>query len=213
MKLSATITRFVYLCKLGVLLATSALCWVGAVHVSPIVWGEKSSTGVTVHGVAEAPEAERADSPSAVEEIRRICIDEYHLGELTVDVLLEKESSGGKQDRLYRFEPGQMSRALKVTKNENEARMLASSHCPLHVMGLTAREAGVHWSDLYKPDVCARTGCGYFRKQLDDANKSSATKVEKLYTAFWHYNGGRAYAEDAIQRLAMRLVDDYASVL
>ncbi|MFM7011396.1 MAG: hypothetical protein ACKO0Z_19060 [Betaproteobacteria bacterium] len=160
--------------------------------------------------------AERVYTPAAVEQIRAICVNDYKTPELVVDVLLEKESAGGNKDQLYRFEPGQMSRAQKLTRSDGEARMLASSHCPLHVMGMPAREMGIHWSDLYDPETCAKAGCGYWRKQYEAASKEG-DKIQQLHSAFRSYNGaGPAavkYANDAIDRLAVRLVSDYAGLM
>lgn len=79
----------------------------------------------------------------------------YGLDPILVQAVIGVESSGGRY--LYRFEPGVYNRLSRV-KNEQERRMLASSHGPMHVLGITAAARGVHWSELYDNTTALETG-------------------------------------------------------
>ena len=115
-----------------------------------------------------------------------------------VSVILEKES-GGKMNSI-RFESHYMNRAGKLTNNKDEQRMYASSHCAMQVMGTLAHSYGYKWSDLYDPAVCAEVSLKYLKKCL--SKHSGAGKYQQIKNAYKCYNGGDAYANDAIERLS-----------
>lgn len=128
---------------------------------------------------------------------------------LILHVISDKESSGGSQRALYRFEPHLFSR-LRNEKNykdfsDSEVRMLASSHGAFHILGITAeRECGLHFSKLYdieKSALCAAR----IIKRIDETVKTKATE-HRLKEVFRQYNGqgpsAENYAKDAMVRLA-----------
>lgn len=95
------------------------------------------------------------------------------------------ESGDGKW--LYRYEPGKMQAAAKHSGFVEEQRMLASSHGPMHVLGLTALEYGVHWSKLYGSQGI-ELGVQYLAKGWEASKKLS--KAERVNKTLLYYNGG-----------------------
>lgn len=128
---------------------------------------------------------------------------------LILHVISDKESSGGNQRALYRFEPHLFSR-LRGDKNyrelsDSEVRMLASSHGVFHILGLTAeRECGLHFSKLYDTEKSAMCAARIV-KRIDETVKAKATE-HRLREIFRQYNGqgpaAENYAKDAMVRLA-----------
>jgi|694.fasta_scaffold01277_35 hypothetical protein len=128
---------------------------------------------------------------------------------LILHVISDKESSGGNQRALYRFEPHLFSR-LRGDRNyrelsDSEVRMLASSHGVFHILGLTAeRECGLHFSKLYDTEKSAMCAARIVRR-IDETVKAKATE-HRLREIFRQYNGqgpaAETYAKDAMVRLA-----------
>lgn len=130
-------------------------------------------------------------------------------------VIFNHESLGGKRN--YRFEPGMMDAALRITKNTDEARMLASSHCPMHVMGTTARQYGSTWEKITKSDdECADVAAHVVSDCLDTC-ASKKRISEQVFCAFRCYNGGpKAKGQDSAEYAANRsaeLFDQWLSDL
>jgi hypothetical protein len=131
---------------------------------------------------------------------------------IVLQVICDKESSGGSANSLYRFEPGLYTR-LRSNKSyrqisDSELRMLSSSHGAFHILGLTAeRECQLHFSKLYDLEVSANCAAKIVRR-IEDGIKSNNTEY-KLFEIFRQYNGQGAkaeqYATDAMGRLASLL--------
>ena len=153
-------------------------------------------------------------------------IDEVSLGELVekvakeakvdpliLHVIVEKESSGGRQ--LYHFEPELFSRVKpKFPKtSDDELRMLSSSHGIFHVLGFTAKEqCGLHWAKLYDPLASARCAASIVSRLHKDSKAKDAG--DRLWAIFYGYNGkgpkAQGYADEAMRMVAARLYEKVA---
>lgn len=112
--------------------------------------------------------------------------------------------SGGRMDAI-RFEPGQMTRAAKFSKDPEQQRMLSSSHCALQIMGYNAARLGISWSDLYDPETCFETGMAILKECLDRHKNKS--KYQQLHSALVCYNGGEKYADAILGRIGRVLIE------
>lgn len=133
----------------------------------------------------------------------------HRIDPIILQIISEKESSGGDSRSLYRFEPALFAklRASKTYRalSDSEVRMLASSHGAFHILGVTAeQECQLHFSRLYDAEssaMCAARIVSRISSGLKD--KSAA---HRLRETFRQYNGrGRMaeqYASDAMIRLA-----------
>ena len=82
---------------------------------------------------------------------------EYGIEPAIVWAINQHESMQNKDP--HHFDPGKLEEARKYTDSDYEAKMLASSHGPMHVHALTARGYGVHWSQLSDPETSVRLAC------------------------------------------------------
>lgn len=114
------------------------------------------------------------------------------------------QESGGKMDAI-RYEPGQMSRAAKFSKNPEQQRMLSSSHCALQIMGYNAARLGISWSDLYDPETCFEAGMTIVKECLD--RHKTKSKYEQLRGALTCYNGSERYADAILGRISRALIE------
>ena len=115
------------------------------------------------------------------------------------------QESGGRMDAI-RFEPGQMSRAAKFTRDPEKQKMLSSSHCALQVMGYNAARLGISWSDLYVPETCVKTAMVILKECLD--RHKGKPKYEQLYGALTCYNGSEKYAQAILSRIGRALIEE-----
>lgn len=155
------------------------------------------------------PKREVAQSPLSLEESITKASKINGVDPLILHVISEKESAGGNQRALYRFEPHLFTR-LRGEKNyrdlsDSEIRMLASSHGVFHILGITAeRECGLHFSKLYDTEKSALCAARIVRR-IDETVKAKATE-HRLREIFRQYNGqgpaAETYAKDAMVRLA-----------
>lgn len=130
-----------------------------------------------------------------LEVIYRKAAEKYGLPPVALKALAMQESSGGKY--LYRFEPHVFAR---LKGEENERRMMASSHGVMQILGTTAKEAcGLHWSELYDRLQNVMCGARYLRMQLD--RHKTGDKAERMLKAFASYNGSGEKAELHAQRV------------
>jgi len=166
---------------------TAILSTWGGVAISDYLPAPKT---VTQYIQVEKPEEKYPDL------IREIA-PKYGVPLEVVAVLIQKEHDDTRYP--YRFEPGQMARAQRLVKNESQARLAASSYCPLQVMGWHAVEKGDHPLDLLKPRVCVEYGVSIIAKCLDRWRGKPAS--ERYQKAFECYNGGAAYGKDAYTKL------------
>lgn len=131
----------------------------------------------------------------------------YNVDPLILEVIVRKESNGGDWRALYRFEP-ELYGKLRSKKSfqrlsDSEVRMLASSHGPFHILGLTAeQECGVHFSHLYDHEIAANCAA----KIVSRIKTDSRGEVREI---FKRYNGqgpkAEVYAQAAMVELASML--------
>ena len=155
------------------------------------------------------PKKEVAQRPLSLSESIAKASKVTDVDPLILQVISEKESSGGDSRSLYRFEPNLFSR-LRGDRSykdlsDSEVRMLASSHGAFHILGLTAeRECGLHFSKLYDTEKSALCAARIV-KRIDETVKAKATE-QRLKEIFRQYNGqgpaAENYARDAMGRLA-----------
>lgn len=129
----------------------------------------------------------------------------HKVSAVALKALAEVESSQGKY--LYRHEPHLEARIKGVPAAE--VRPLASSHGPMHVLGLNSEtECGIHWSKLYDTMLGVDCGAKILSKLL--AKHSNAKDRGKQYwLAFKSYNGTGEAAErhaDKVMSAAARLM-------
>lgn len=147
-----------------------------------------------------------AESPEFEELVKEIP-DTYGIPAEVVQVILQKESSGGKQG-LKRYEAHHLERYGKRISSDTEtAREYASSHCPFQIMGWHlkfaadgSRQDRGNWYDLYNPETCVRE----FARVWIECEKQHKGKepFEKYYRSFECYNGSEQYAREAITQLS-----------
>ncbi len=129
---------------------------------------------------------------------------EFKLHPVILQAIVLKESAGGSDKFLYRFEPGTFSSRERVDAkySENERRMRSSSHGITQVMGYRAQpDCGVHWSKLYDNSTALNCAAKIMRINLD-ANKGQKNPALQLRSAYRMYNGSgpmaEAYADKAM---------------
>jgi hypothetical protein len=119
-------------------------------------------------------------------------------------VSIAKAESNFKRDAI-RFEPGQLKRVTKYTKNEHQQKMLASSHCAMQVMGYHAIEKQLSWADLYQDEICAEVGLAILKNCMD--RHKSQSKAKQIKKALECYNGSSRYAESVFENLTESLIE------
>lgn len=149
-----------------------------------------------VHVEVEKPQA---DLKTLIKEIP----PKYGIPPLLAAAMVERES-GGKMDAI-RYEPGQVDRAKKITKNESQIRMYASSHCALQIMGWHAPRYGLSWSDLYDPETCVEVSMSILKDCMD--RHTGKRKVDQIKGALTCYNGSPVYAQAIKDRLSDLLIE------
>lgn len=115
------------------------------------------------------------------------------------------QESGGRMDAI-RFEPSQMTRAAKYSKNPEQQRMLSSSHCALQVMGYNAARLGISWADLYDPETCFEAGMKVLKECLD--RHKDKKKYDQIYNALTCYNGSERYAQLILGKIGRALIEE-----
>ena len=141
------------------------------------------------------------------------------VSDIVVETILEKEDAT-KNLNSFRSEadnPKQMAIARKFTKNEAQARMIASSHCPFNVMGYEAEQRGVAWAELYYPKTCVELGMVVWLSKREICMKQNPhlknNKLELLACTAKRYNGDGEKAEkykvEFMAILAGKLIKKY----
>lgn len=151
--------------------------------------------------VTRVVEVER--KPRPVKELIENIPPEYGISPLVMSVIVERES-GGRNDAI-RYEPGQMPRAAKLTKNAEKQRALASSHGLAQVMGWWAPEFKLEWFQLYDPETNIKAASAILKRCMD--KQTAKTKTERLRGALACYNGSNAYADAIIARIGSLLIE------
>ena len=167
--------------------------------------------GSYVYGVLKPPvkfvdravtvEIERQEKP--IKELLNTIPPQYGISPLLMAAIIERES-GGRANAI-RFEPGQMGRAAKFTKNQDEARMYASSHGLAQVMGWWAPEFQLTWAQLYDPETNITTASKILKRCFDRTKAKS--KVDQIRDAASCYNGSTIYGEAIVNRLGELLIE------
>lgn len=119
-------------------------------------------------------------------------------------ISIAKAESNFKRDAI-RYEPGQLKRVTKYTKNEHQQKMLASSHCAMQVMGYHAIEKQLSWADLYQDEICAEVGLAILKNCMD--RHKSQSKAKQIKKALECYNGSSRYAESVFENLTESLIE------
>lgn len=122
----------------------------------------------------------------------------YGLDPVLVQAVIRVESAGGTQ--LYRFEPGIYNR-LSGVRNEQERRMLSSSHGIMHVLGITAKAKGVHWSELYNDETSLETGVSILAKCKEQGKTN--------YRMLACYNTGSTKQSAAADKYYSKVMSQY----
>lgn len=128
----------------------------------------------------------------------------YGINPIVIEAMVQRES-GGKKNAI-RFEPGQMGRAQRISKDPQQQRMLASSHGPLQIMGWWAPEFGIEWSDLYDLRTNVEVSCAILKK--GEERHSTKPKLQRLRGALAAYNGSTEYADAVMRTIGERLIEE-----
>lgn len=186
-KIKNFITQVILVCIFGI-----SLFLMGS-HFMPRVIKEQVEKIVQV----EKPE------PS-IEELLKTLPTQYSIDPVLVASMIEQES-GYKKDAI-RFEPGQMGRAAKLTKNPEQQKMFASSHGLMQIMGWHAPKYGLSWADLYKTQTNFELGLTILKNCIDRNKEKQG--YEKYYSALACYNGSETYSEIVMKRYAKVLINE-----
>lgn len=123
------------------------------------------------------------------EEALAVRLKRSPLPEVIVRGVLRKEGRQYPKRMSYiKYEDSHRTFALTKSKNPEEVRAWASSHCPFQVMAVHASEAGLEWSDLYDPEVCVELGM----KKLESCWQQTARfeTLDRVDYLGRCYNGG-----------------------
>lgn len=127
----------------------------------------------------------------------------YGVPEIVARNIVKQESNGNLES--IRFEPSQMARAAKITKNPEQQRMYASSHCWFQVMGWHSPSLGIKWMDLYNPRTCAEAGMKILSDCISRAKANN--KYDKYFQALTCYNGSEKYAREVMAAISREIVE------
>jgi len=153
-----------------------------------------------IEKIIHVPEPERS-----VDELIQDIAPRYGVNPVVLRAIVARES-GGKEDAI-RFEPGQMGRAAKITKNPEQQRMLASSHGVAQIMGWWSPHFNIRWSDLYDPRTNLEVACAILRKGLD--RRKGKPSAVALRGALEEYNGSSAYADAVMRQIGDALIEKH----
>jgi soluble lytic murein transglycosylase-like protein len=186
-------------CRIALWTAVWTLCLAGA----SVLYGFTCPPIRVVEKRIQVPvEVERPKRPLA--DLIAEIAPKYDINPLVLTAIVERES-GGKNNAI-RFEPGQMARAAKLSKNPEQQRMLASSHGVAQVMGWWAPQLGIDWSDLYDPETNLEVACKIMKHGMD--RHKGERKAKQIRLALAEYNGSIVYADAVMQRLGDMLIEE-----
>ena len=148
------------------------------VHAKPTTIHKKDSTG---HNLDQT-----------IHKLSRV----YDINPKLLTTIMYMESRGEQKPmKARRFEGNRLlERAYRHTKDPHEAKMLASSHCATQILGLTAKDFGVHWSELYEPEMCIEMAVFLVARHKHNCKKYNAQEVLE-YCIARRYNGSKRYAK------------------
>lgn len=122
------------------------------------------------------------------------------------DVILDKESYGGKKDAV-KFEAHHISKTTKITKDPEMQRMYASSWGCMQVMGWHAPRFQMTYAQLLIPRNNVEVGMSILADCFE-RHKGIKNKYDRYYNAFKCYNGADTYAKDAMSRVVSKLIEE-----
>lgn len=155
--------------------------------------------------IVEVPrEIEVPERPRSVDELVAEIAPRFEVSPLVVAAIIDQESNGERS--AIRYEPGQVKRAQKITRNEQQQRMYASSHGVMQIMGWWAPEFKLEWSDLYDTRTNIELGCAILRRGLD--RHQGKPKYARLRAALGEYNGSLEYADAVLARIGRKLIEE-----
>lgn len=163
-------------------------------------WGGLLPADTVVEKVPVPVKAPEKSVDDLIEEIAPA----YGLKPFLLRAIFQKES--GFRVDAYRFEPGQMARAAKLTKDPQQQKMLASSHGLGQIMGYNALSHGISWSQLYDPRINIELTAAMIRNGID-RRKNKMSKARALRGALHEYNGSEAYADDLMDAIGEALIE------
>jgi hypothetical protein len=126
-------------------------------------------------GLLPAPIRQMVQPKMSLEEALEKIPLELGVDPNVIKAICQWESMDGKD--LHRFEPGKFEMALQLTTSVFEAKQLASSHGACHVLGLTARSLGYHWSELDDNEKGVRAATMAYRDCLDRNNSNEDASI------------------------------------
>lgn len=153
--------------------------------------------------IEQVTEYIRVKDKPTLETLLREVPPKYGVSSLLAAAIVEQESNGAMN--AVRFEPSQMDRAAKITKNPDQQRMYASSHCALQIMGWWAPKYSLQWSDLYDPETCFEVGMTILKGCMD--RHVGKSKVGQIRGALTCYNGSERYADVVLNRIGDLLIE------
>lgn len=147
------------------------------------------------------PQAEAAEAPpppKTIAGVVRSVAKEYRIDPLLVEAVIEQESNW-KLDAM-RYEPRLAQKFAEAGYRSDVITPLATSFGLMQVVfGLHRERCGVESPvDLLDAETNVRCGVSYLRACFD--------KSKNVRAALVCYNGGEAYAQKVIERLAQKLV-------
>jgi hypothetical protein len=148
---------------------------------------------------------------------------QFGIPNIIVETILDKESPD-RNLNAYRSEahnPNQIALAKKFSKNEAQIKMIASSHCPLQIMGYEAEQRGVPWAELYYPKTCVELfGAVWLSKQEICKKNNPSLKHNKVgllecTAKAWNGSGEKAdqYKEEFMAILGNKLFSKFEVAL
>jgi len=154
-------------------------------------------------GGREAIRVPAAPRERAVEELVEEIPPRYGIPSLVVGAIIKRES-GGRRDAL-RFEPGQLSRAAKLTNDPQLRRAYATSWGLMQVMGFHAPGLSISYSELLDAETNIEAGCAILARCLERSKPGG--KVDRLRAALVCFNGSPAYADAVLASVGAQLLD------
>jgi soluble lytic murein transglycosylase-like protein len=160
------------------------------IFVAGVLYG---AAGITVEGKGIAPAEIEIKPERDIETIVREIAPQYGFDPVLILAQVEQESGGGLNN--FRFEPHLLPKAQKVTKDGEMQIWLASSHGPLHVLGLTAHRMGLKPADFRDKETAIEAGIRWLAKcrenQIARNPKLSGRRLQDAFLT--EYNGSPLY--------------------
>jgi len=119
----------------------------------------------------------------------------YSLPTELVELIIQIESS--EMVDAVRYEPGILGNVKKQIQgkhlSDDQAKLLASSHGLMQVLGINAYTQDIPWSKLYDPEVNINEGCRILKNCFVYWNKFLNEPAKHTIKALECYNGSAVY--------------------